>query len=159
MININWNPMPYVGPIPVNWYGLTFGLGFAIGFWLVWRWAAQMPTLRAHLEPLMLWIVGGTVTGARLYYVAQNDTMQYLSHPWHILAVWEGGLAYFGGLFGALAAAIIYLRRERLGFWKTADVFAPAIAIGSAIGRISCGLDGMDYGTPTSLPWEWCAGT
>jgi phosphatidylglycerol:prolipoprotein diacylglycerol transferase len=153
MINVNWNPMPYVGPIPVNWYGLTFGLGFAIGFWLVWRWAAQMPTLRAHLEPLMLWIVGGTVTGARLYYVAQNDTMQYLSHPWHILAVWEGGLAYFGGLFGALAAAFIYLRRERLRFWKTGDVFAPAIAIGSAIGRLSCGLDGMDYGTPTSLPW------
>lgn len=145
--------MPHLGPVPINWYGLTFAVAFVVGPWLVWRWSANFPELRTKLEPLMLWIVGGTVLGARLYYVAQNDTMQYLSHPWQILAVWQGGLAYFGGLFGAIAAAIIYLHRQRISFWRVADVFAPAIAIGSAIGRISCGLDGMDYGTPTKLPW------
>ncbi len=153
MIRIDWNPMPHVGPVPINWYGLTFALGFVVGAWLVWRWAAHLPELRAKLEPLMCWIIGGTVIGARLYYVAQNDTMQYLFHPWRILAVWEGGLAYFGGLFGALLASFIYLRWQRISFWKVGDVFAPAIAIGSAIGRISCGLAGMDYGTPTNLPW------
>lgn len=145
--------MPHLGPFPINWYGLTFALGFIAGTSLVWRWAAHLPKLRAKLDPLMLWIVGGTVLGARLYYVAQNDTMHYLSHPWLILAVWQGGLAYFGGLFGALAGALIYLHRQRINFWQVADVFAPAIAIGSAIGRTSCGLDGMDYGTPTRLPW------
>ena len=145
--------MPHIGPVPINWYGLTFALGFVVGTWLVWRWAAHLPELRAKLEPLILWIVTGTVIGARLYYVAQNEAMQYLSHPWRVFAVWQGGLAYFGGLFGALAAAFIYLHWQRISFWKVADVFAPAIAIGSAIGRISCGLDGMDYGTPTRLPW------
>ena len=145
--------MPHVGPVPINWYGLTFALGFVAGAWLVWRWAEHLPELRAKLEPLMLWIVGGTVVGARLYYVAQNETMYYLTHPWLILAVWQGGLAYFGGLFGALAGALLYLHWEHLDFWKVADVFAPAIPVGSAIGRISCGLDGMDYGTPTKLPW------
>lgn len=145
--------MPHIGPVPINWYGMTFALGFTVGTWLVWRWAAHLPELRATLEPLMCWIVCGTVIGARLYYVAQNETMQYLVHPWRIFAVWEGGLAYFGGLFGALLAAFIYLHRQRINFWKVADVFAPAIVIGSAIGRISCGLAGMDYGTPTKLPW------
>lgn len=145
--------MPHIGPVPINWYGLTFALGFVVGAWLVWRWAAHVPELRAKLDPLMLWIAAGTVIGARLYYVAQNEAMQYWSHPWRVLAVWQGGLAYFGGLFGALAAAFIYLHWLRISFWKVADVFAPAIAIGSAIGRITCGLDGMDYGTPTRLPW------
>jgi phosphatidylglycerol:prolipoprotein diacylglycerol transferase len=153
VIKIDWNPVPHAGPVPINWYGLTFALGFIVGGWLVWRWAAHLPALRAHLEPLMLWIAAGAVLGSRLYYVVQNDASQYFLHPWRILAVWQGGLAYFGGLFGALAAAVLYLRRQRMSFWQVADVFAPAIAIGSAIGRISCGLDGMDYGTPTRLPW------
>jgi phosphatidylglycerol:prolipoprotein diacylglycerol transferase len=67
--------------------------------------------------------------------------------------MWEGGLAFFGGLFGGIFAAWLYIRRAGLSFAPIADLFAPAIAVGAAIGRISCGLDGMDYGTPTSLPW------
>src|SRR5713101_4877335 len=81
------------------------------------------------------------------------EPMFYLSHPWHIVAVWEGGLAFFGGLFGAIAAAYIYARGARLNFARLADVFAPAIPIAAAVGRIPCGLDGMDYGTPSRLPW------
>lgn len=64
-----------------------------------------------------------------------------------------GGLAFFGGLFGATLAAYVYTRRHRLPFLRIADLFAPAIPIGAAIGRVSCGLAGMDYGTPTALPW------
>ena len=79
--------------------------------------------------------------------------MEYFSHPVRILAVWEGGLAYFGGLFGGILAAYPWTRQRRLRFLRVADLFAPAIAIASAIGRISCWLAGMDYGTPTKLPW------
>jgi phosphatidylglycerol:prolipoprotein diacylglycerol transferase len=83
----------------------------------------------------------------------QNDFVDYLSHPWKIAALWEGGLAFFGGLAGGILAAYIYARRHGLSFLRLGDLFAPAIPIGGAIGRVSCGLDGMDYGTPTSLPW------
>lgn len=54
---------------------------------------------------------------------------------------------------GGILAAYLYARRHGLSFLRLGDLFAPAIPIGGAIGRISCGLDGMDYGTPTSLPW------
>ena len=91
--------------------------------------------------------------GARLYFIIQNEPASYFGEPWRILAIWQGGLAYFGGLFGGIGAAWLYARRTRLSFSTLADLFAPAIPIGSAIGRISCFLDGMDYGTPTSLPW------
>ena len=153
MIPIDWNPVPHLGPIPVNWYGITFALGFLVGGGMAWRWAPEYAVSRAKIESLLMWTLVGTVIGARLYYVAQNEPLVYLMEPWTILEVWEGGLAYFGGLLGAIGAAFLYTRLAGLPFAKVADLFAPAIPIGSAIGRISCGLDGMDYGTPTSLPW------
>ena len=153
MIRINWNPLPHLGPVPVNWYGLNWVLALVAGFVLVRRWSDQWPKLRTNLESLFIWIAVGSAAGARIYYVIQNGPWDYFSHPLRILAVWEGGLAYFGGLFGGILAAYLWTRRHGLRFLKVADLFAPAIAIASAIGRISCWLDGMDYGTPTRLPW------
>ncbi len=153
MIRINWNPIAHLGPVPINWYGINLALGFIIGWLLVRRWAPKCDMPREKIDALLVWVIAGTVIGARLYYVVQNDFVGYLDAPWRILAVWEGGLAYFGGLFGGTLAAFLYTRRERLAFSWVGDLFAPAIPIGSAIGRISCGLAGMDYGTPTKLPW------
>lgn len=152
-LEINWNPVTQLGPVPVNWYGLTFALGFVGGGWLVYRWSRLFGFPREKVEGLLLWIALGTIAGARLYFVVQNDLAQYLAEPWRLFALWEGGLAFFGGLFGAMFAAYLYLRRPGLSFSTAADLFAPAVPIGSAIGRVSCGLAGMDYGAHTFLPW------
>jgi len=152
-VEINWNPIGHLGPIPINWYGLTMALGFLVGSYLVWRWAPKYEVPREKLDGLLAWIVLGSVIGARIYYVVQNDLYLYLQAPWKILAVWQGGLAFFGGLLGATLAAYLHARRQGLAFSRIADLFAPALPIGAAIGRISCGLAGMDYGTPTRLPW------
>jgi phosphatidylglycerol:prolipoprotein diacylglycerol transferase len=153
MIHINWDPMPYLGPIPVNWYGLNFALAFLVSGFLVRKWSSRWGFSKAQIESLFAWILLGTIIGARLYFVVQNDFVDYLTHPWRIAALWEGGLAFFGGLAGGILAAYLYARRHGLSFLRLGDLFSPAIPIGGAIGRISCGLDGMDYGTPTLLPW------
>lgn len=153
MIHLNWNPVPYLGSIPINWYGLNFALAILIGGRLVRRWAPKYDIPREKVEGLLIWITAGTVIGARFYYIVQNDPGAYLSEPWRMPAVWEGGLAFFGGLFGAILAAYLYARRAGLPFARTADLFAPAVPLGAAIGRISCGLAGINYGTPTTLPW------
>lgn len=62
-------------------------------------------------------------------------------------------MAFFGGLLGAIAAAYARARRRRVPFARAADLFAPAVPIAAAIGRVACWLAGMDYGTPTALPW------
>ena len=153
MIEINWDPILQLGPVPINWYGLTFLIGFFVGWMLVRRWAPRYGVSHEHVDGLITSIALGTVIGARLYFVLQNEPHSYLQEPWKLLAVWEGGLAFFGGLFGATLAAFLYTRRHRLSFFRVSDLFAPAVPVGSAIGRISCGLAGMDYGTPTTLPW------
>ncbi len=153
MIDVNWNPMPYLGPIPINWYGLTMALGFLVGGYLVWRNAPRYDVPREKIESLMVWIIAGTIVGARVYFLVQNDFGTYLQEPWRMFAVWEGGLAFFGGLIGATLAAFLFTLKENLSFARVADLFAPFIPIGAAIGRTTCGLAGMDYGTQTSLPW------
>lgn len=153
MLEINWNPVSYLGPVPVNWYGITLALGFLAGGYLTWRRAPGSGVPREKVEGLLLWIMAGVVLGARAYFLVQNDFGSYLAEPWRMLAVWEGGLAFFGGLFGGTAAAYLYTLREGLPFARVADLFAPAIPLGAAVGRVSCGLAGMDYGTPTGLTW------
>ena len=88
MIDINWNPIPQLGPIPINWYGITYMLGFIVGGYLTLRRSSKFEIAREKVEGLLLWIVIGTVVGARLYYIAQKDPGAYLSEPWRMLAVW-----------------------------------------------------------------------
>jgi phosphatidylglycerol---prolipoprotein diacylglyceryl transferase len=145
--------MPYIGFIPVNWYGLTMAIGFLVAGYLAWRNAPRYGVPREKVENLMIWLIVGVIVGARAYFLVQNDFASYLAEPWRMLAVWEGGLAFFGGLFGAIFAAFLFTLKENLSFARVADLFAPFIPIGAAIGRTTCGLAGMDYGTPTSLPW------
>lgn len=153
MISIDWNPMPYLGPVPINWYGITFAIAVFTARSLVIRWAPKHGLRKDSIDRLLLWILVGVIAGARLYYVVQNDFLSYLTDPWRILAIWEGGLAFFGGLIGGIGTAYLCCRREGFDFARVGDLFAPAIPIAGAIGRISCGLDGMDFGTPTTLPW------
>src|ERR1700704_5960175 len=123
MIRIDWNPVAHLGPVPINWYGLGLAAAFLTGRWLVLRWAPKYELSRDRVEEVLVWILLGALIGARLYYVAQNEPIFYLTHPWHIVAVWEGGLAFFGGLFGAIGAAYLYARRTRLRFAPLADLF------------------------------------
>ena len=153
MIEISWNPIAHVGPIPINWYGLGWVVAFLAAASLIRRNARRAGMPVDYVEGLLLWSLVGTFVGARLYFIVQNDFAGYLHEPWRVFAVWEGGLAFFGGLFGATLAGFLYARKHSLSFPRAADVFAPAIPIAGAIGRVACGLAGMDYGTSTSLPW------
>lgn len=153
MIEVNWDPMPYLGPVPVNWYGITMAIGFLVAGYLAWRNAPRYDVPREKVENLMIWLVVGVIVGARAYFLVQNDFASYLAEPWRMLAVWEGGLAFFGGLFGATLTAFLFAIKENLSFARVADLFAPYIPIGAGIGRTTCGLAGIDYGTPTNLPW------
>jgi len=153
MIEITWNPVTHLGPLPINWYGLGWGAAFITAASLIRRWAPRVGLSPEHVEWLLFWTLVGSLAGARLYFVVQNDPASYLREPWRVLTIWEGGLAFFGGLFGATLAAFLYTRRVDVPFSSAADLFAPAIPIAGAVGRVACGLAGMDYGTATSLPW------
>ncbi len=143
MIRINWNPLPHLGSLTINWYGLNWVSALVVGFIL--SPAMVRPMARTPNE------TGIVIRQDRrrqrggcpdLLCSPERATGVFLASSSH--SVWEGGLAYFGGLFGGIIEAYLWTRRHGVRFLKVADLFAPAIAIASAIGRISCWLAGMD---------------
>ncbi len=102
-----------------------------------------------------IWMILCGVLGARLLFVALswNQYRHAPDFPGSILKVWEGGLSFHGGLFGGIAAAVVYCLIKRISILKIADLFAPSVMVAYAIGRIGCLLNGCCYGGPTEMPW------
>jgi phosphatidylglycerol:prolipoprotein diacylglycerol transferase len=141
-----------IGPLHLRSYGLMLALGFLLGLALALREGARRGLNPDKLIDLSLVLLVSGVAGARLLYV--------VGHPgefqgrWHEgLYVWHGGLTLWGGFLVAVPVGLWFLHRARLPMWETADVFAAPVAIGAALGRFGCYLNGCCYGVPTALPW------
>ncbi|MCC6445435.1 MAG: prolipoprotein diacylglyceryl transferase [Armatimonadetes bacterium] len=141
-----------IGPFAVHSYGLMVVLGFmAAALWLI-RAGKEDGITSEMVFDLMLYIMAAAVVMSRLVFVLL-EWRAYAPHPVDALKIWEGGLSFHGGLLGGILAALWYCRRHAVPFWKLADHAAPGLALGYAIARIGCFLNGCCYGTPTGLPW------
>ena len=146
----------HLGPIALRWYGLLYVVGIFVGLRVALPYARSI-----GLDEDTAWAVFGPalicgLLGGRLYYVIQSDLGGYLREPWRILATWEGGMAFFGAVFGATGAIAFvawrrHLSRETLG--KLLDGAALFAAVGQAFGRVGNIINGDVLGPPTSLPW------
>ncbi len=129
-------------------------LAFLTGLWTATLRARREKIPGECIADITLWLMIGAIVGARIVYVATYWKEQFADQPFpEIFAIWHGGLVYYGGLIGATIAGMIYIHWKKLPLWKTADVFAPSIALGSVFGRTGCLLNGCCYGRPTGLPW------
>lgn len=144
----------YIGGYPVAWFGIFIAIAFVLGLW-----TASRRGLRDGLSPESImdvgpWLIIGTIVGARLWYVVTYWNDSFAGKPWtEIFMVQHGGIVFYGGLVGAVAAGLIYLRRKRLPVWKFGDALAPSIALGYVFGRMGCLMNGCCYGRACELPW------
>jgi phosphatidylglycerol---prolipoprotein diacylglyceryl transferase len=144
----------HAGALTVTWYGVMVALGFMAGLWSAGRRAPRAGIAGEKIIDLGPWLIGGAILGARALYVVSYWQESFAGGPWwEIFAVWKGGLVFYGGLIGASLAGIFYSRAKSLPLWGVADILAPSIALGHAIGRIGCLLNGCCYGRACSLPW------
>jgi len=134
-----------LGPLVLRSYGLMMALGFAFGIALSLMLSRKEGRSDEVVLDLSVWIMVGAIVGARLFYVLVMPE-SYVAHPWQILAVWQGGLVYYGGLIGAGLSAYFWLRKHRQPVWAVADCLAPGLALGQAFGRLGCYLNGCCYG-------------
>ncbi|SEM64342.1 Prolipoprotein diacylglyceryl transferase [Mesobacillus persicus] len=134
----NFSPIDPVafslGPISVHWYGVIIGLGIALALWLAIREGEKRGLDNDLFADLMLWAIPISILSARLYYVI-FQWEYYSQHPSEILAIWNGGIAIHGALIGAVVTAYIFTKKKNVSFWKVADIAAPSIILGQAIGR------------------------
>ncbi|MGB9858044.1 MAG: prolipoprotein diacylglyceryl transferase [Dictyoglomaceae bacterium] len=141
-----------IGPITIYSWGTFVALGFLVGILLAMRWAKKENIDPDHVLNISVWSIISSIIGARIVYVIKYWS-SYQSKPISILYLWDGGLIFFGGFFAALVVVLLYLWKYKIPYWKFLDITAPALTIGSAIGRIGCFLNGCCYGYETPLLW------
>lgn len=149
-----------VGPLRVHWYGLTYLAAFTFFYLLAAArvrkpWFAQHGWDRQMVEDLLFFGVLGVVLGGRLGYVLFYKPTYYFQHPGEIFAVWQGGMAFHGGLLGVIAALAMFAWLRKRPFMEVADIVAPCVPIGLAAGRIGNFINGELWGRAAdpSLPW------
>ena len=153
----------YIGTFEIRFYGIILMLGALAGGMLAQREAKRRGHNPDILWDLMLWLLVAGIAGARLWHVftpspstiAEGFTTEYyLSHPWDLINIRNGGLGIPGAVIGGLIALYFFTRKRKLSFLEWADIAAPALALGQAIGRWGNYVNQELYGAPTSLPWK-----
>jgi phosphatidylglycerol---prolipoprotein diacylglyceryl transferase len=142
-----------IGPLNPRWYGLLIASAVLIGLALSQRLAKARQLSPDLVGDLLVWLIVGAIPGARLYYVLFQWSY-YSQHPDQILAIWKGGIAIHGALIGGTLAAILFSRIKHCSFWRLADIVAPSVILGQAIGRWGNFFNSEAFGSPTDLPWK-----
>lgn len=145
---------------PIHWYGLMYLTAFGLFLWLGNRmvrrpWNAARGWTRRDIDDLLFYGVLGVVLGGRLGYVFFYKPAYYLSHPGEILAVWQGGMSFHGGLLGVLVALAFFAWRRGFNFLEVGDIVAPCVPTGLAAGRLGNFINGELWGRAADpgLPW------
>lgn len=137
----------------IRWYGIFIALAMLIASVFVLKKGKAMGLSEDNLMDLIIWVLPSAIVGARLYYVIFYDFSYYVSNPMEILNLRAGGLAIHGGIISGFLAGWVVTVRKKLPFVKLADVVAPVLILGQAIGRWGNFFNGEAHGGPTSLPW------
>jgi phosphatidylglycerol---prolipoprotein diacylglyceryl transferase len=149
-----------VGPFVVRWYALAY----LFGFLACWVYAAALvrhdtlwgdtprPTPESLLD-LLLYAMLGTVIGGRLGQVLFYEPSYYAAHPLEVLAIWEGGMSFHGGLLGVLLAISYFAYRFRISFLTVADLIATICPLSILMVRIGNFINSEHYGRPAGVPW------
>lgn len=142
-----------IGPLALRWYGLLIASAVLIGVLLSQYLASKRQVNPELIGDLVIWLVIAAIPCARLYYVLfQWDN--YAQTPGDIMAIWKGGIAIHGAILGGIVAAIIFARIQQISFWQLADLVAPSLILGQAIGRWGNFFNSEAFGSPTDLPWK-----
>ena len=160
------NPIAFqIGSFFIGWYSLMYLLAFLV-IYLLLRWRIKKDSIELKfsiekLESFMLYAIFGAIIGGRIGYVIFYNPGYFLSHPLEIISPIDAernfvgiyGMSYHGGLLGVIFSTFIFVWKNKLNFWKLADLVIPTISAGYFFGRIGNFLNGELYGKLTQSQW------
>lgn len=152
-----------IGPyaFALRWYALAYVAGLLLGLWIVRRAVSQPPLWplgRAPMGPdlaeaMLTWVILGVILGGRLGFVLFYQPGYYLANPAEILKLWQGGMAFHGGLIGVAVAGLGFCWRYKVPVASVADCMALAVTPGLFLGRLANFVNAELWGRPTQMPW------
>lgn len=155
-----------IGPIAIRWYALAYIAGIIAGWWYAVRlvrterlwtsWGGQPPMTARQVDDIVVWATLGIILGGRIGYILFYGLVyqpELYSNPMQWLKVWEGGMAFHGGLIGVIVAVVLFSILNRLDMVRVGDIVASVVPLGLFFGRIANFINGELYGKPTDMPW------
>ena len=156
-VYINIDPVIFrLGPLSVHWYGLMYVVAILLGLRIMQGYATRKGIDQDMVYRVLWWAIAAGLIGGRLYFVIQQPNLvsYYLANPIHIIATWEGGMAFFGAIFLTIATLLWRARVERINPLVLLDAGAIFAAAGQIFGRIGNLINGDIIGYPSTLPWS-----
>ncbi len=156
-IYINIDPvLIHIGPLALRWYGLMYVVGIVIGLWVMRGYATRKGITQDLVYRILFWCIAAGLIGGRLYFVIQQPNLvsYYLANPIHIIATWEGGMAFFGAIFLVIPTIFWRARVERINPLVAIDCGVIFAAAGQIFGRIGNLINGDIIGFRSTLPWS-----
>lgn len=150
---ISLENVPLIGELSIRYYGILFAAAFVFGYLIFMRIFKTEGISIEVLDRLTLYMVIGTVVGARLGHVFFYQPDYYLSHPHEILYIWHGGLASHGAAIGILIALYLFVRKEKKPYIWILDRVSIAVALAGFFIRMGNLMNSEIYGMETDLPW------
>jgi phosphatidylglycerol:prolipoprotein diacylglycerol transferase len=142
-----------IGSLPIHTYGVFLAISFLAAILISVRLAERDGLPRQKIYDLSLWLLLAGLIGSKILMLFVEP--EYRENPLNLISLdfLRSGGVWYGGLLGAVGAGYLLMNRYHLPWWKTADAFAPGLAIGNFFGRQGCFAAGCCWGEPTSLPW------
>lgn len=149
-----------VGPLAIRWYSLAYIGGILLAWYLAKQlvtnaalWGDRKAPGVADLDDFLFWATIGIIAGGRLGYVVFYNPSYFLANPGDIIAVWQGGMSFHGGLLGVAAAMIYFARSRSIALWSLVDVVSAVAPVGFFLGRIANFINSELWGRPTDVAW------
>ena len=156
MINWNINPELFsIGSLGIRYYGLIYVLGFIIAFFYLnyQRKKQKLELSKDQIYDLMLYLLIGVVLGARIFEVLFWQPNYYFNNLFQIIAIWNGGMSFHGGLVGAILSVYLFSKKNKISLKKLSDLLIIPATLALALGRIGNLLNSEIYGTVTNVSW------
>jgi phosphatidylglycerol---prolipoprotein diacylglyceryl transferase len=141
-----------IGNINVNWYGIIFALSFLIAIPISIKLGKERKITKQQIHDYFIYLIPSSVIGARLMAVILNFHL-YRDNLLKIFYIWEGGMAFHGGLIGAIVGTYYFCKKNKINFYNMADLIVIPVALGLSLGRIGNFINQEFYGRLTDLPW------
>src|SRR3954454_17981354 len=149
LIQITMDPIiAQIGPFQLGWHGVFSMLALVAGVWIgLWR-ARQLGIDVDTMVSGLGWVIAGAVVGARLFHVLDH-LPYYAQHPLEIVAVWQGGIAVYGGFVGRVVTGAVAAWKLGLPVWLCLDAAAAGMLVAAIVGRLGSFSNGQSGGAPT----------
>ena len=143
----------HIGSFPINTYGVFLAIAFLCGILVTVKLAERDGLPRQKIYDLSLWMLLAGLIGSKILMLFTEP--EYRENPIQLVSLdfLRSGGVWYGGLLGGVLVGYLLMKRYQLPWWKTADAFAPGLAIGNFFGRQGCFAAGCCWGKPTTLPW------